>query len=183
MGTITIKKAKLRGHSLEVEMREEMVVEGSGNVTNEIVKKCNTLVHEDLVKAFSKLKLHLVAICDLRGTDLILEAETLDSVDMNEFREFEVTGFSIGGDDDHEGVVLIGNRRFKSGKVLNLVTPFTKYVDENDPYDLVNDLSLDIAAAVYEVEEYLFNNKYAVKQLEMDFEGEEASEIEKELAA
>ena len=185
MGTITVKKAKLRGHSLEVEMQEELVVEGSGSVTNEITKKCNTLVHEDLKKALSKLKLHLIVICDLRHADIIHNADEFDQIDLEQFKEYEVTGFSIGGEDDNEGVVLIGSRKFSSGKVLNIVTPFTKYVDENDPYVFASELSLDIASAVYEVEQYLFHDKYAVKQLEMDFiDTEEApADKEEELAA
>lgn len=183
MGMIVIKKAKLRGHSLEVEMQEELMVDGSGSVTNEITKKCNTLVHEDLKKAFNKLKLHLIVICDLRHSDIITNAEEFDKIDLEQFKEYEVTGFSRGGEDDHEGVVLIGSRKFSSGKILNIVTPFTKYADENDQYDFASELSLDIASAVYEVEEYLFNNKYAVKQLEMEFIEEEEASEEKELAA
>jgi hypothetical protein len=183
MATLKVKKAKLKGASLEVEMQEEVLVNGGGTVTNDITKKCNTLVHEDLKKAFAKLKLHLVAICDLRKIEIIKAAYEFDQIDLEQFKDYEVTGFSIGGDDDNEGVVLIGSRKFDSGKVLNIVTPFTKYVDEKDEYGYANELSLDIASAVYEVEEYLFNNKYAVKQLEMEFvEDEEASE-EKELAA
>ena len=67
---------------------------------------------------------------------------------------------------------MIGSREFPSGKVLNIITPFIRYADEVDPYDYAPQMADAINAAIYEVEQYLFNDKYAVKQLEIPFDEE-----------
>lgn len=175
-----IRKAKLKLSSLEVELTETHDTDG-GPVTNEITMKCAGLVHDDLKKAFSKLPLHLIKICDLRKAELI-NAETFDMTDLSEFDDYTVTGFSIGGEDEHEGAVIIGSRKFPSGKVLNITTPFTKFSDENHPYEHEDELYNDIQACIYEVELYL-EGKYAIKQLELPFDEVEALEEQETDAA
>lgn len=162
-----IRKAKLKLSSLEVELTETHDTEG-GPVTNEVTMKCAGLVHEDLRKVFSKLSLHLIKICDLRKAELI-DSDTFESDDLSEFQDYSVTGFSIGGEDEHEGAVITGSRKFTSGKVLNITTPFTKFSDENYPYEHEDELYNDIQACIYEVELYL-DGKYAIKQLELPFD-------------
>ena len=162
-----IRKAKLKLASLEVELTETHETEG-GPVTNEITMKCAGLVHDDLKKAIGKLSLHLIKICDLRKSEHI-NSETFESEDLSDFDDYSVSGFSIGGEDEHEGVTITGSRKFKSGKVLNVTTPFTKFSDENSPYEHEDELYNDIEACIYEVELYL-GGKYAIKQLELPFD-------------
>jgi hypothetical protein len=172
MSTLTVKKAKLKDRSLEVNIDETVNTNGGGSVTNEILKKCNTLVHDDLISTFDMLKVHMVKTCDFKKSELITRA-TIDDFDLNQLSEYRIKGFSIGGSDDSEGVVLIGSREFASGKVLNIVTPFIRYNDEVDPYEFAPELADAINAAVYEVEQYLWEDKYAIKQLEIPFDEEE----------
>lgn len=169
MSTITVKKAKLKDRSLEVNLDETITTSGGGSVTNEILKKCNTLVHDDLLAAFDRLKIHMVKACDFKKSELITK-ESIENFDLSLLSDYRVKGFSIGGEDDNEGVVLIGSREFASGKVLNIITPFIRYADEVDPYEFAPELADAVNAAVYEVEQYLFEDKYAIKQLEIDFE-------------
>lgn len=149
--TRDIRKVKLTsGRTLEVELVEKLT---DGSARN-IVLKCDQLAHDDLVATFDKLKVHMVKICDLyEGRDIF--PETFDA--ENDLKKFKVTSFSIGGNDDNTGVTLTGQKRFDSGKVLNLNTPFTQYYDEVDPYEFASELSLAIQGCVYEAEEYLFN--------------------------
>ena len=171
-----IKKVKIKSNSLEVELTETHETEG-GPVTNEVIMKCAGLVHDDLRKAITKLALHMIVICDLRKSELIND-DTFTHDDISDFDEYKVHGFSTGGEDEHEGVVLIGSRKFTSGKVLNITTPFTKYSDENFPYEYEAELYNDIEACVFETELYL-QGKYAVKQLELPFdEVEELEQVE-----
>jgi len=167
-----IKKAKIKDRSLIVEGEERMVTEGGSEVTNEVAKKCAALAHDDLVKAFDNLKKHLIKICDLRGAEYI-DKENIDDCQIPELENYTVTGFSIGGNDESEGVTLIGNRTFNSGKVLNIVAPFTQYA--GDDYAFAIELASDIHAAVYEVECYL-NGKCASKQLEIPFDEAETTD-------
>lgn len=177
MSTITVKKAKLKDRSLEVNLEETITTNGGGSVTNEILKKCNTLVHDDLVAAFDRLKIHMVKACDFKKSELITD-DTIEDFDLSQLSDYRIKGFSIGGEDDNEGVVLIGSREFASGKVLNIITPFIRYADEVDPYEFAPELADAINAAVYEVEQYLFENKYAIKQLEIPFDEEDQENSE-----
>lgn len=172
MGSITVKKAKLKDRSLEVNLDETVNTNGGGSVTNEILKKCNTLVHDDLIAAFENLKVHMVKACDFKKSELI-SAETIEDFDINLLSDYHIKGFSIGGEDENEGVVLIGSREFASGKVLNIITPFIRFADEVDPYEFASELADAVNAAVYEVEQYLFEDKYAIKQLEIPFDAED----------
>lgn len=169
-----IKKAKLNGRALTVDMDEIVPVDDS-TITNEVTKKCAHLAHEDLLAAFDFLIPHLVAICDFRGSDLVNEDSLQDPQSIiNKFKEFKfgdysITGVSEGGSDENSGATIVAQRKFSTGKVLNIVTPFTQYFNED--YKFGNELSADVQRCIYEVEQYLFYGKYAEKQLEMDFGG------------
>ena len=148
----------------------------SGNdysFTNEVTKKCASLVHDDLIIALKSLVPHLIKICDFKGSDDI-NKDNIEYGLSEIFLGYEITGFSIGGVDDNEGVTLIGQRKFDSGKVLNIVTPFIKYTDED--YKFGDELASVIEGCIYEIEQYLFGDKFAVKQLEMDFNEKNESE-------
>jgi len=175
-----IRKAKIKGRSLEIELTETINTD-NGPITNEVVLKCTGLVHDDLQARFDRLKIHLVKICDLRKTETITD-ENIESYNLSILEDYNVKGFSIGGDDEHEGVTIIGDRTFESGKVLNLVSPFTKFTDEHAPYEYESDLYNDVQACIYEVELYL-EGKYLIKQLELPFdEAEQPAEHEIEAA-
>ena len=122
-------------------------------------------IHEDMKKAFGNLHRHLALLCDEEREPKKKDFET------TEFNDFTVRSFSIGGNDENEGVTISGAKEGKYGTV-NLNTPFTKF--ESTEYPFLSELSADIAVCVEEVEQYLFNGKRAPeKQMEMDFGDEE----------
>lgn len=157
-----IIKAKItKTHTLEVELIEIL----DDNTERTATMKCDQLVHEDMNKAFAKLKLHLVKICDLYEDSGI----TPDKFNPEEqLTKFKITSFAIGGEGEHEGVSISGQKELDGGKILNLNSPFTKY--SNDDYGYGRELASEIQACVFEVEEYLFNGKYAIKQLDIPFD-------------
>lgn len=163
-----IRKAKLKDRTLEVELEEYINSEG-GTINNTIIKKCGSLVHDDLIIALEKLKPHLVKICDFKKADSITPG-TIEDYNLENLTEYKVNGFTIGGDSEHEGIVIIGCRTFSNGKVLNITTPFMKFSDDNEPYELAEDLGENISRCLFEIDEYLFNEKHAIKQLEMEFD-------------
>lgn len=171
---IKIKKAKVKNRSLEIEMNETVLLESGTNVTNEVTKKCAALAHDELIAAFENLRKHMIKICDFKKSELITR-DNIENFDTSILDEYSVYGFSVGGNEDSEGVTLIGCRKFDSGKVLNIVTPFTPY--SSDDYEFGNTLASDIEACIYQVEEYL-NGKCAVKQLEIPFEDGEVATFE-----
>lgn len=152
---------------------EEIVLEIAGNSTYEGEK----LAHPDAIHAFDLLRGHLAIICDQREA-FEKTLEELDD-DTESINKFKVTGFSIGGTGDSEGVTLIGQKKLSRGRVLNLPSPFTKYFDENDPYEYGHELSATVAHAADEVNKYLDGKIAPSAQPELPFNGEkEADEPE-----
>ena len=155
---VKIKKAKIKdGLFLDVEFTEEL----PGHSKKDTKLSCTIPIHEDLKNAFINLHKHLAVLCDEVPTPKKKDFST------SEFASFKVNGFSIGGNDENEGVTISGNKEGTYGFV-NLNTPFKKWMDEEYPF--INDLGLDVNRAINEVELYLFEGKRAPEQqLEMDF--------------
>lgn len=156
-----ILKAKVtKDNTLTASYRDEngtTTVEGKNLVTN------------DLRNAFNVLVAHLAFLCEQKEAD---GKEFLEDLPEGIDKKLEVTGFVIGGEDESRGVTLIGKRFLKSNKVLNLNSPFTKFDDENEPYQFAFELEQAVEACSYEVNEYLFNKKWKVVQQELPFEEE-----------
>lgn len=163
-----IVKASVKNDRCEVTYKESF---SEANYSNEVSKKCSQIVHADLKKALDRLKLHLVMVCEQPEAGLI-DIETIHQVELDEFNNYVVTGYSIGGNDESAGVTIIGQKLLKSGSVLNLITPFIKFED-SDAYLFAGELYSDISSCNYEVEEYLFSEKWGIKQQEFDFDAPE----------
>ena len=161
-----ILKAKVtKDNTLTATYRDE-----TGTVTIE----GKNLVTGDLTKAFTGLVAHMAFLCELKEAD---GKKFLEDLPDNIGNILEVTGYSVGGDGESRGVTLTGKRFLKSNKVLNLNSPFTKFEDDNEPYEFAFELKLAIFACEHEVNEYLFNKKWKVVQQELPFE-EEKTEAE-----
>ena len=172
-----IKKAKIKGMTLETEMEEIIHIDGIAPITNDITKKSDQLIHPDLQKSFDDLRPHLIMICDQKEDSSVIrimqsaENEIApDEIDLRAIDLYNVTGFVIGGE-DRDGVTLIGQKSLDT-KVLNLIAPFTKYAE----YNYGSELSLAVEACIHEVEQYLFNGKCAVKQMELPFDEQQDPE-------
>lgn len=160
---IFIKKAKLTAVGyLEVDYDRSVMVDGK-SIKIEVSEKPKWDPHSDLLNRFAGLRIHLVRLCE-QVKDLP-ESEG----DLNQLlSDYKVTGFVVGGSDEHEGVTLIGRKALKGNRVLNLVSPFTKWEDEHNPYSGSLDLSSKVADAAAEVKEYLAGKKAPSLQLEME---------------
>lgn len=169
MSTVKIKKAKIKDEIfLEVEFTEEL----PGHSKKDTKLSCTVPIHQDLKDSFSKLHKHLAVLCD----EVKPKGKVLANFDHDSLVKFTVKGFSIGGNDENEGVTVSG---FKDGEygIVNLNTPFTKW--ESDDYGYASELAEDIQACVYEVEQYLFEGKRAPEQqLAMDFGEDDDSLVE-----
>lgn len=181
MSNITIKKAKLKDNLfLEVEFDEHLV----NNITNKIKRESTAPVHEDMIKAFRLLDPHIALICEEisvedfeRATSekpegivvsLVTSGGKSRKLKTNLFNEIEaeplpeeaftVTGFSMGGNGDSEGCTLIGRKALLSGKIMNLISPFTKW---DDDYRYTSELAEAIEIVKHEILEFIVNGKQA----------------------
>lgn len=199
MSNISIKKAKLKDNLfLEVEFDEHLV----NNIINKIKRESTAPVHEDMIKAFKILDPHLAMICEeisaeefdravkekpVITAELIIsdkkpgkgkKVDLFGTIELDPLPEdaFKVTGFSIGGSTDSEGCVLIGRKELKSGKVMNMTSPFTKW---DDDYPYTSELSQAIEGCKYEILEFIVNGKQAPdRQQEIEFPGEEDDNLD-----
>lgn len=164
---------------LKAKIKDELFLEGKiseelpGHSKKTSTFECTVPVHDDLKAAFAKLTAHLAVICSQLK---VKRSESLLELDV---QKFEVRGFTISGHDENEGVTINGCMEGTYG-IVNLNSPLTKWDDADYPF--VSELAEDVQAAVYEVEQYLFEGKRAPeRQLEMDFgDGEEEGEGDQE---
>lgn len=170
--TNEIVKAAIKNDRCEVTYKESF---NEANYTNEVSKKSSQIVHADMRKAYSRLILHLIVACEQPEAGQIND-ENIHELDLEQFNNYVVTGYSIGGSDENSGVTIIGQKLLKSGQVLNLISPFIKFEDL-EAYPLAGELFNDVAGCNYEVEEYLFNGKWGIKQEEIDFDAPAESDF------
>ena len=153
-----IIKAKLAKHGgLDVEFEQTIKFlndkEEEIELTSDASLSCKNFPHPDLVNAFNMMRAHLAIITDMPEAIGLSLHDLDDKEDLIE--KFKVSSFSIGGSGESEGVTLSGGKKLNGGKILNLSTPFTKFDDENDPYEYHYELKSLIDHACDEVNEYL----------------------------
>ena len=121
---------------------------------DEVATRFGGKVHEDLLTAFEDLRIHLASKCE--------EGEYSDFVDnLDKLDNFKVTGISLSGDTEHEGVVITGQKRLSTNEVLVLNTPYIKLNPDNTNYNHVKELDFAIKAVLSEVSQHILDGKKA----------------------
>jgi len=158
-----IKKIKMITSSeFKIEFDEVLRDENGNSVRLEITKLMRFPAHEDLLNALKNMTIHLSALCEFH--------EYLVAKECPEFLEkFETTGVVWGGSNEYRGVVITGKKSLKENRVLNLVSPFCMFENENGFYSF--DYELNESASLLEIEVVAYlEGKYAPSpQLEMEF--------------
>lgn len=170
----TVEKATVKNERCEASYKEKFL---DANYSNDVTKKCDQIVHADLKAAFQALVPFLVTITEQPEAKIFnagnINADILPEDITKEIAKYTVTGYSHGGSDESAGVTLIGIKCLKSGQVLNLIAPFTKFDNgDADGYLFGAELDVAIQGCDWEVSEYLFNEKYGIKQETLDFDGD-----------
>lgn len=109
--------------------------------------------HKDLINALNGFKPHLALL-----TEFLQEKQLKDE---SLLEKFHVSGYSIGGKEEEEGITIKGYRTGKRGNTT-LNTPFTRFDSEDDKaYILIADLQEKLASLEFEVLKYLIEGKRA----------------------
>ncbi|NDV81304.1 hypothetical protein [Bacteroides sp. 51] len=164
----TIQKATVKNDRCAVSFKENY---RDANYTNKVDKECDQIIHNDMRIAFSMLVPFLITITEQAESGLFNSGnigEDLNEELQEKIAAYSVTGYVHGGTDESAGVSIIGQKLLKTGQVLNVIAPFTKFEDENYPYG--SELLQVIERCDYEVAEYLFNGKFGIKQAQLDFD-------------
>jgi hypothetical protein len=153
---IKIKKAKIvKDKTLELSY---VKTEDDKSVTK-VNEEHNAEVHRDLKRAFAGLDPHLAIINEFIKSSTVIEIEKVDAELVN---DFHATGYSIGGDDGDEGIVISGRKTLSNGKAFNFNTVFTRFTaTEETGYKFVDDLLKKIGIIEAEVVAYLNDGKKA----------------------
>ena len=127
-------KLNLKAQTLEADYKTD--------AGDEITFKGVAQVHPDLEKALAKLNDHLGDICEMEDITSVI-----------------ATGFTIGGEGDHQGAVVIGRKLLANNRILNLCSPFVKFDPDLEPYEGAASLARAIRGVQVEAVEYLEGRK------------------------
>ncbi len=163
---IKIKKAKLtKGGTIEATYIDE---DG-----NEITIKGKNTVHADLKARLAALIPYFAELTEQKEADRYDWDNPDSETNIDLLRRLDVSGVSLGGDDNCPIATLTGRRTLMSSKVLNLNTPPTDLNADDSGWPRADDFRFAIDAFFYEVKEYITERKWVIKQTEFDFENEE----------
>lgn len=165
-----IKKAVVKKDRLNVVYNERF---SEANYTNVINKSCDQIIHSDLREAFIRLRLHLVVLCEQPEASNINKDSFSSPGYAETLENYIITGYANDSVDGVSGITIMGSKLLQSGKVVDLKI-FVPLLDEQYPY--YEELSIDAAACDAEVESYLFEEKWGVRQERLDFETDEPEE-------
>lgn len=169
-----LKKATLKGRQLTVTYCEYRP-EGDTDVT----KKCEMPAHKDLTEAFKKLVPHFMLLTEMRESEqLRVQASLSKGIDKIKEEEFDFTNCEVlavkldKSDTGCDAITISGNRYLSRGGTINLSTAAQdlERKDEEGEYEFIDELALAVEAVKFEVKEYLFKEKYAANQQNIDFE-------------
>lgn len=164
---IDIKKSIIKKDRLNVSYNERYT---EANYTNVVNKNCDQIIHSDLKDAFNRMKLHLVVLCEQPEASLVTKQSFTSPGFAETLNNYIITGYSNDSNDGIQGITIMGAKLLNSGKVLDMKI-FVPLNDEE--YSFAEELQIDAASCDGEVEAYLFDEKWGVKQESLDFECDE----------
>lgn len=161
---IKIKKAKLsKGGTVETSYTD---VDG-----NEIMLKGKNKCHNDLRVAFARLVPFFADLTEQKEADSIDWNDIESAANVELLRKMDVTGISIGGDDNNPIITMTGKRTLFTSRILNLNAPGVEMNSESFEWGHVDDFDVAIQEVLYEVKEYVISRKWEVIQPELNFDG------------
>jgi len=128
--------------------------------------KGSHVVKDDLRDAFAKMNVHL-AVRDDIFKHAGVEVDDIDQMHGHELATlYSVTGFKMGGSDESESIVLIGNKYVSGGDRFSLTSPKIM-IDNLSSYKWWNELK-DAADIVREEVALYMEGKYIEEEEEID---------------
>lgn len=129
------------------------------------------IVHKDLRDALQALIPHLALITEQREAfkttlNKLREQRITDNED-NVYKRLSVSGVAFSA--DGKKIIITGSRILSCVGVVSVCTPLIN-LEDDDVYEYINELSLDIDAVVYEAQAYIEEKKWGVKQAEIKFD-------------
>lgn len=171
---IQIKKVKI--HSNQRGELKYKRVEGDGATSNVDKETPDKKVHKDFSDTLLALRVHFGILCGYITAKEVKDPKSY----MHEIDSFHVSGFSVAGEEEDEGIVITGHRILKpSGKAIILNSPFTRFnEDDATRYKHMDALIEAVKEAKDEAVKYL-GGKYEMEvQLALQLGNPEKEEAE-----
>lgn len=160
-----IKKAKLsKGGTVEA-----TYLDADGN---EITLKGKNKCHNDMRVAFARLVPFFADLTEQKEAEKIDWDELECAENVEALRRLEVTGLSIGGDDNNQFITMTGKRTLLTSRVLNLNAPGVEMESETFEWPHIDEFDVAVQGVLFEVEEYIVNKKWEVVQGTLNFDGD-----------
>lgn len=141
---------------------------------DEVSLKGENLIHSDLREAMKGLEPFLLDLTEQKeavSMDWQDPHGTLSDDAVNYCKSIQAKSIKIGGSDTNPGVTVCGCRVLASGKVLNLVAPFTGFDPDTEQYERCGDLELAVKNVQYEAALYAVEKKWGEpEQLTINFD-------------
>lgn len=150
---IKIKKAKLsKGGSVEA-----TYIDADGNtITMNGKNKC----HNDFRVALARLVPFFADLTEQKEAERIDWSDLESTENIELLRKLDVTGVSIGGDDNNPIVTMTGRRTLLTSRVLNLNAPGVEIESETFEWSHVDEFDEALQGFIYEVKAYIVDRKW-----------------------
>lgn len=165
----TLKKAKIFDSSVECDFEEKRVIDGEAHVITHNVK-ASYIPHPDLIEFRNRLRQYLIQAYHLNvGYDLAIkylkgeQKEKAEEGMLDLYDKVEVTGISIGGENQLRGVVISGKIESNNKSKCAMNTP--RIVFASDKIGIEKDVEKTVELINKEVYKYLFEGKSAEPSL------------------
>lgn len=120
--------------------------------------------NQKMIEALAALKPHLVVICDSPQ-----EVSNYQEMEQELLDKYAVHGVRISGEDQTEGVIIMGKKRAINNKWFAINTPLVRYQDK-DAYAYGGNLYDDVKALAKAFKAYLEGDTGVPEQQDIDFQ-------------
>jgi hypothetical protein len=123
---IIIKGKLLKGDKVEISYKKQ-----ESNISKPVgcSEENPNPPRKELKEAFAALAIHAALLGEFVSTALVPD---FDNVNQELIKDFTVTGFTITGSEEDEGVIITAHKKLKNGKSLGFNTPTTRFSDESE---------------------------------------------------
>lgn len=158
---IEIKKVKLDAQNRPLIIYYKLV---DGKKSGRLVMDEAPVAHDDLVNAIAKLAPHYSI---MSGYVAATKIKDIDKFAEPVVETFHPNGFSIGGKDEDQGIVITGNHDMEGTSPINLNTPFRRFNQDEGRYKFMDQLILLVTYAKEEAKLYIDGKIKKDPQLEL----------------
>lgn len=153
---IIIEKVKFTKDGAEIIFKSNSIIADQAVQDGNKIERSRP-PHPDLLKALKVLVPHYLLITGLNPIAIdadYLQKRNIISEENEQVKSFAIYGFSLSGEGDGEGVILLGKKKTPAGKTIAIPCPSQGLTGEKG-YQFKDILLEDLNEAIEEIEAYI----------------------------